>query len=270
MFSPTSSWIWQLYKQTLQYYNILSSYNSYEMKIISLFGLSSAEHQCPGQCPWDPGTHRISWLVDLFRWWETSRNSIGCHLDGRAHSRVYKRPGILFSRKDTGFLRMYKLGSHFFRSRRISQTSRNLDWSCLQVWHASELQKSHLHLPPALVLGIGCKESLIFWKAGPRTSQLVHWESSTAGCNLRRRPGSPPGWRGPCSSGGRRRRSSSSRCPQWRSRRKFCHLQHRMKNIEWTYPPALANWSHQTWEFSLPVLAVVLPDIPVLPWHVSI
>ena len=27
-----------------------------------------------------------------------------------------------------------------------------------------------LHL---LVLGIGCKESLIFWKAGPRTSQLV-------------------------------------------------------------------------------------------------
>ena len=93
-----------------------ASYNSYEMKIISLFGLSSAEHQCPGQCPWDPGTHRISSLVDLFRWWETSRNSIGCHLDGRAHSRVYKRPGILFSRKDTGFLRMYKLGSHFFRS----------------------------------------------------------------------------------------------------------------------------------------------------------
>ena len=97
-----------------------------------------------------------------------------------------------------------------------------------------------LHL---LVLGIGCKESLIFWKAGPRTSQWVHWENSTAGCNLRRRRGLPPDWRVPCSSGGRTRRSSSSRCPQWRSRRRLCHLHHRMRNIEWTCPQALLNWS---------------------------
>ena len=71
--------------------------------------------------------------------------------------------------------------------------------------------------PP--VGGTGCRGSLVFWKACPHNALSVHWERSTAGCNLRRRPSWPP-W-GPCPGTRARRRTrwSSSRCPRWCSHR---------------------------------------------------
>ena len=107
----------------MTYYNSTIQTTMYSVKQILriifwtfLLALFWVEHRCPGQFPWDPGTHRIFLLGVLFHWWETSQNSIWCHLDGRVHSRVCKRPGILSSRRDTDFLKMYKLGSRFYRS----------------------------------------------------------------------------------------------------------------------------------------------------------
>ena len=133
------------------------------------------------------------------------------------------------------------------------------------------------------VWGTDYKGSLISWKACPRTSLWVHWESSTAGCSLRRRPGWPQGAPCWCTGAGPARCSPSPRCPQTNSCTDLCHL-----------PPVCCSPDTSLWQHShtdcwiwivlhsgidkferklwviimfLP-LVVLLADILVLPKHV--
>jgi len=224
---------------------------------------SWVRRQCQGQSAWGPGTHHICGQVGLSHSGETSRSSIWYHLDDRDHSRVCKKLGRFSELMDTDFSEMCRLDFHSFHSHQIWRTSQNLERSRLQVWRASELHRSHWHWPQVLVLEIDCRESLRFWKAGPRTSQLVHSESSTAGCSLRRRPGSPPASPSRCSSGGRRRRSSSSLYPQCGSRRNFCHL---LESCSWRIYPRLRQMKKCfLWQ---PVLSCHWWDILDLLWRV--
>ena len=105
--------------------------------------------------------------------------------------------------------------------------------------------------PP--VWGTGCKGSLVSWKACPHNALSVHWERSTAGCILRRRPGWPPS--GPCPGTWARRRThwSASRCPRCGSRRRSCCPRPGARSSS-IYRPAPCCTGHWT-------LVLLLPEI---------